>query len=335
MKSDQVRVTVSVDEAAGPGHQGIQHRFDIASGELTEPGGSHDEHMSGASSHTGELGIAVDLKVHLPADSPPDTSGIGVQHRNVICAQRHLSRPLTRQAVSIYRRDNTHILSERGTGLTLHLVNASLPPRPDQASPARPSVERIRDAALKHFAAHGTAATSLRDIADTAGVSIGLVQHHFGTKDGLITAVDEHVLTVLGSNLAGTSPAPSPDPVVDHGHRVTTLIAEHTDVIDYLMRALLEDTPTGKLIFDTLVTMGEDRWNQHHENRLTAPDLDRTWAALNPLVLVLGAMALRTHLNRHLPEPFTTPTQLSRWESSVNTLIQRGQLSTPPPSRDP
>lgn len=108
---------------------------------------------------------------------------MSVQHCNVICAQRHLSRPLTRQAVSICRRDNTYILSKRELGLTLHLVNASFPPRPDQASPARPSVERIRDAALKCFAAHGTAATSLRFIADTAGVSIGLVQHHFGTKE--------------------------------------------------------------------------------------------------------------------------------------------------------
>lgn len=221
-----------------------------------------------------------------------------------------------------------------GSGLTLHLVTASLP-QPDQPSGVRPSVERIRDAALKRFAAQGVGATSLRDIADTAGVSVGLVQHHFGTKDRLVDAVDNHVLAILGASLAGAPATSSPDPVADHGHRVTSLIAEHTDVIDYIVRAMLEDTATGKLIFDTLVTMGEDRWKQHREGHLTAPDLDGTWAALNPLVLVLGAMALRTHLNRHLPEPFTTPSQLSRWESSVNTLIQQGLVRTPPPpSRD-
>ena len=195
-------------------------------------------------------------------------------------------------------------------------------------------MERIRDAALKRFAAHGTAATSLRDIADTAGVSVGLVQHHFGTKDRLVDAVDDHVLKILGANLAGAPSAGSSDPVGDQGHRVISLIADHTDVIDYIVQAMLEDTATGKLIFDTLVTMGEDRWNQHREGQLTVPDLDGTWAALNPLVLVVGAMALRTHLNRHLPEALTTPAQLSRWESSVNTLL-RGQLRTStPPSRD-
>ena len=215
----------------------------------------------------------------------------------------------------------------------MHLVTASLPPQPDQPSSIRPSVERIRDSALKRFAAHGVSATSLRDIADTAGVSVGLVQHHFGTKDRLVDAVDNHVLAILGASLAGAPATPTQDPVADHGHRVTSLIAEHIDVIDYIVRAMLEDTATGKLIFDTLATMGEDRWNRLGEGQLAAPDLDGTWAALNPLVLVLGAMALRTHLNRHLPEPLTTPTQLSRWESSVNTLIQ-GQLRKPPPSGD-
>lgn len=212
----------------------------------------------------------------------------------------------------------------------MHLVSASLPPpQPDQPSTVRPSVERIRDAALKRFAAQGTIATSLRDIADTAGVSLGLVQHHFGTKDGLVNAVDERVLTILGAALAGAPSAASSDPVGDQGHRVTSLIADHTDVLDYIVRAMLEDTPTGKLVFDTLVSIGEDRWSQLRQGQLTAPDLDGTWAALNPLVLVLGAMAFRTHLDRHLPEPLTTPTQLSRWESSVNTLL-RGQLRTPP-----
>ncbi len=54
--------------------------------------------------------------------------------------------------------------------------------------------ERIRNAALKSFAARGAAATSLRAVAADAGVSLGLVQHHFATKAGLIKAVDDYVL---------------------------------------------------------------------------------------------------------------------------------------------
>lgn len=207
-------------------------------------------------------------------------------------------------------------------------MNASPPSPQPEPSTVRPRVDRIRDAALERFAANGTASTSLRDIADTAGVSVGLVQHHFGTKDRLITAVDKHVLGILSANLAGTaSPA---DPVGDFGRKVTRLIAEHTDVMDYIVRALQEETPTGNLIFDALAAMGKSRWDE--QNELLAPDSDPTWAALNPLLLVLGALTLRTHLNRHLPEPFTTTTQLARWETSVNNLIRRGQLRATPPT---
>jgi AcrR family transcriptional regulator len=59
----------------------------------------------------------------------------------------------------------------------------SLPPGPDGLdSEERSSVERIRNAALKSFATYGTSTTSLRTVAAAAGVSVGLVQHHFANK---------------------------------------------------------------------------------------------------------------------------------------------------------
>jgi AcrR family transcriptional regulator len=65
------------------------------------------------------------------------------------------------------------------------------------------SVKLIRDAALEIIAAHGTEAASLRMVAKAAGVSLGSVQHHFGTKANLIQAVDDHVMLVLTVSLRG------------------------------------------------------------------------------------------------------------------------------------
>ena len=48
--------------------------------------------------------------------------------------------------------------------------------------------DAILEAAGRHFAAHGTAA-SLRDIAADAGVNLGLIHRHFGNKDDLLRAV--------------------------------------------------------------------------------------------------------------------------------------------------
>jgi len=51
---------------------------------------------------------------------------------------------------------------------------------------------RIRDAAIEQFGEHGFN-VGLRAIAAAAGVSAGLVIHHFGSKDGLRLACDEFI----------------------------------------------------------------------------------------------------------------------------------------------
>ena len=120
-------------------------------------------------------------------------------------------------------------------------------------------------------------------------------------------------------------PEPPADSVAEMGSRVARIVAERPDVVDYVGRALIDGSPLGTTIFDTLAAFGTARWNQRAERGETRPDLDLTWAALNSLVLALGALIfLRGHIERQLPESFTTPTQLQRWQDSVNTLLREG-----------
>lgn len=58
---------------------------------------------------------------------------------------------------------------------------------------------RIRDAAILRFAREGFGAP-VRAIAADAGVSPALVLHHFGSKEGLRAACDEHVLATVRSS---------------------------------------------------------------------------------------------------------------------------------------
>lgn len=200
------------------------------------------------------------------------------------------------------------------------------PRDPDSAGESS-RVEQIRDAALKLIAVRGAEATSLRMIAAAAGVSVGLVQHYFGTKANLIHAVDDHVTTVLAASLAAPlASAPSTDPVADIADRVTSLLVDHAQLIDYLCRALVDATPTGTRVFDTLVEVARGHWNLLREQDLVKPDLDPIWMTLNPLVLVLGMFILRAQLSRHLPEALTSPTQLRRWRDATEAIIAEGQL---------
>src|SRR5437588_4906197 len=118
------------------------------------------------------------------------------------------------------------------------------PPPPIEPSPK----ERIRDAALRSFALHGVVATPLRVVAENAGVSIGLVQHHFRSKTALAAAVDQYVLQVVGEALepAALHGAPS-DGLTEAGRQLTSLMAERPDVMAYLGRALAEGGAFGSI----------------------------------------------------------------------------------------
>ena len=52
--------------------------------------------------------------------------------------------------------------------------------------------------------------------------------------------------------------------------------------------------------------------------------LEGVAAATASLVLALGTFILRGHIERHLPEPITSPTQLQRWQNAVDLLLRRG-----------
>ena len=56
---------------------------------------------------------------------------------------------------------------------------------------------RIREAAIALFAERGIGPATIRDIAAEAGVSSGLVRHHFGSKEGLRQACDEYAMAEL------------------------------------------------------------------------------------------------------------------------------------------
>ncbi|WP_071990796.1 TetR/AcrR family transcriptional regulator [Rhodococcus rhodnii] len=63
---------------------------------------------------------------------------------------------------------------------------------------------RIRDAAVEVFGREGFSA-SVRTIAARAGVSPGLVIHHFGSKEGLRQACDDRIDALMADKIATVS----------------------------------------------------------------------------------------------------------------------------------
>ncbi|MBW4722150.1 TetR family transcriptional regulator [Saccharothrix obliqua] len=104
---------------------------------------------------------------------------------------------------------------------------------------------RIRDAALLRFGADGVAGASMRAIAADAGVSPALVVHHFGSKEGLRQACDEHVLAGMegGDDLEGEA--------------LARVLAAATPARRYLARSLLDGTDAATALFTRIVERTE------------------------------------------------------------------------------
>ena len=198
-----------------------------------------------------------------------------------------------------------------------------------ESTPAVPSTrERIVDAAIKSFSQQGVSNTPLRAVADAAGVSVGLVQHYFGNKAGLTAAVDEYVLRVFGEVLESE---PLPEPPGDHSvelrGRFAKLFHKYPEVTDYVAHALCQGDEIGNVIFDGLLRISTEQGEKYAEHGLVRADLDLLWGTINPLILRVGATMLRHHIERHIPEPFYSVSQLNRWVAAVTALIRKGQFT--------
>ncbi|MEN0064133.1 MAG: TetR/AcrR family transcriptional regulator [Myxococcota bacterium] len=84
--------------------------------------------------------------------------------------------------------------------------------------------ELVLDAGLTEFSRSGYAGTSLRDVSRASGISVGLIQYHFGTKQELYDAVKAYAIRQYGAAQEGplSQSAGQPDSfrrLVDGGMR--------------------------------------------------------------------------------------------------------------------
>lgn len=113
---------------------------------------------------------------------------------------------------------------------------------------------RIRDAAIRLFAERGIAGATVRDIAQAAGVSSGLLRHHFGSKEALRDVCDayakertdrfrEEVFTEGRITDAGFLVSRSPE---------MRLLQR------YLVQSMRDGSPAASAMFDKMVDVGEE-----------------------------------------------------------------------------
>jgi AcrR family transcriptional regulator len=183
---------------------------------------------------------------------------------------------------------------------------------------------RIRDAAMKLFAAEGVAASSLRAVARAACVSPGLIVHHFGSKQGLIRAVDETVLRRIILALSEVPIEGSADDVVEGRAEVVAAFLRSQPVLcDYLGRALSERTEASAELFHQLFSFAA-KDERLIEAGVLRSDTDPFWRTMHQVVLVIGPMILRPLIERELGGDLLAEENATRWARARTDLLRHG-----------
>jgi AcrR family transcriptional regulator len=163
---------------------------------------------------------------------------------------------------------------------------------------------RIREAAIALFAEKGMAATTIRDIAQAAGVSSGLLRHHFGSKEGLRDACDEYALnqiTALGIQFTETN-------------MLGRITPEIMRLQQYAIRSVMDGSPSALATFDKALAYGE-HWLERSD--LEVADPQAYLAVIS--VMKMSMFVMRDLLSHALGESVDEP---AGWARVISASIE-------------
>jgi AcrR family transcriptional regulator len=179
---------------------------------------------------------------------------------------------------------------------------------------------RIRNAAIELFGRSGFGAVSVRSIADAAGVSPGLVIHHFGSKDGLRAECDRFVVGEFFGHkaaLSGTGAASAMQTWLDD-------VETFRPLIDYLSRMLAESNPAADELFDRLLAGTALMLEEQIGAGVIREPLDREVTAIYLTIYGVVPLVLQRQLARALGGHELTAEMIRRSTLPVLDLYTNG-----------
>ncbi|MBL8772988.1 MAG: TetR/AcrR family transcriptional regulator [Phenylobacterium sp.] len=199
-----------------------------------------------------------------------------------------------------------------------------------QATPREAPVgrDRLVREAFVLFAEKGFDSVTVRDIAAASGVSVGLINHHFGSKDGLREAVDEFFIAQFEDAITGAAAHPEATTPEDHAKIIDGWIARHEKdwptIVAYFRRALLEESDWGFSVFQRFYGFVQSSVMRMDAAGQLAPDVDRLWLPFLMMYLELGTMVFDPYVKRVLGRSGYERDLWQRRHRAYMTLIRRG-----------
>lgn len=186
----------------------------------------------------------------------------------------------------------------------------------------RTSRARIRDAALTQFGDRGPDAVTVRDVAAAAGVSPALVVRHYQSKDGLRTAVDEHVANAFEGILDQVVSADSASASL--AEAVIRYLPPESPIPAYLGRMLVTGGPVGSPLFGRLFELSRSALDRMADVGTAEIGEDPQIRAAYLLVTDLAVLLLRTRLQEVIGVDPLSASGMERWGNEVLKIHRHG-----------
>jgi AcrR family transcriptional regulator len=192
----------------------------------------------------------------------------------------------------------------------------------------------IRNAALDLFAARGPDSVTVREVAAAAAVSPALVMHHFGSKAGLRTAVDEYVARVFDAVLDAFGDGGLGDALTrgDSTSLAEAFLAGFpagSPLPDYLRRLLLTNDPTGDRVFARWFAESERVLAELAAAGIATPSRDRRVRAAFLLVNDLAAILMARQIGQACGIDVQTTAGMTEWAAEAVDVYTRGAFRAP------
>ena len=179
---------------------------------------------------------------------------------------------------------------------------------------------RIRGAAIAQFGEHGFDRTTMRMIAQAAGVSAALVVHHFGDKQRLRQACDAHVVAEFTDPRSAYDASPSMESI----QAALADLDAYGPALAYLTRMLVEDSTVADSLFDGILAGTERMLRDQQETGEIRPQSDLEGSALLLTLIGLGPLVMRRQFARALGQEELTPDALMRVSVPMMELFTHG-----------
>ena len=208
------------------------------------------------------------------------------------------------------------------------------------AKTGRPKKKANRDtrndllqAAFKLFSKRGFRQVNLTDIADRAGVSIGLIRHYYGSKEGLIDECTKVVMKrlqkIFSRILDGSAPSEG-TAFIDHlNQRTIEAFTGNFGLLRYLRQLTIENAAVANEAFKAYFQFVQQELNRLEAAGHLRGDANKVWLTFIIIFVQLGPVFLSDQIEAIIGAPSHNADAARERSNETIRILKYGILAQP------